>query len=370
MKDEWPESWSRREFLGKLLLAGTAGVVALRSGRLAAELLGTQRALAAEPPPETMTIRLAQTPAICAAPLLVAEEFLWAEGFKDVQYVKASLGTPHYTALASGEFDLTMVVSGLLLFPLDKGDPIVVLAGIHIGCFELFGTDRVRAIRDLKGKIVAVPALGSGAHVFLASMAAYVGLDPRRDINWVAHPFAETRRLLAEGKIDAYLAFPPEPQELRAKKIGHVVVNTMIDRPWSEYFCCMLAANRAFVQRHPVATKRALRAILKAASACAREPERVARLLVAKGYTPNYAYALEALKDIPYDHWREYDAENTLRFYGLRLYEAGMIKSNPQKLVAQGTDWRFLNQIKRELKGSSLDPQNHLGHFGHLHLGG
>jgi NitT/TauT family transport system substrate-binding protein len=39
-----------------------------------------------------------------------------------------------------------------------------------------------------------------------------------------------------------------------------------------------------------------------------------------------------------------------LRFYALRLYEVGMIKTNPNKLIAQGTDWRFLNELKKELK--------------------
>src|SRR2546422_254960 len=83
-----------------------------------------------------------------------------------------------------------------------------------------------RAIRDLKGKTVAVSALGAAEHVFLASMAAYVGLDPRKDITWVTHPSAaaEAGRLLAEGKIDAFLAFPPFAQELRAKQVGHVVL--------------------------------------------------------------------------------------------------------------------------------------------------
>jgi NitT/TauT family transport system substrate-binding protein len=28
-----------------------------------------------------------------------------------------------------------------------------------------------------------------------------------------------------------------------------------------------------------------------------------------------------------------------------------MIKSSPQKLIAQGTDWRFLNALKKEMKG-------------------
>jgi NitT/TauT family transport system substrate-binding protein len=198
---------------------------------------------------------------------------------------------------------------------------------------------------------VAVFELGSGAHVFIASMAAHVGLAPLRDINWVTHPSSEAMRLLAEGKIDAYLGFPPEPQELRAQRIGHVVVNSMMERPWSQYFCCMAAGNREFVQKHPMATKRVLRAILQATEVCAREPERVARFLIDKGYTTVYDYALQMMQELPYGQWREYEPEDTVRFYALRLHEAGMIKSSPQKILAQGTDWRVLTELKQELKG-------------------
>ena len=99
-----------------------------------------------------------------------------------------------------------------------------------------------------------------------------------------------------------------------------------------------------------MATKRVLRAILKAADLCTSGPERVARLLVDKGYTSNYDYALQTLQEIPYAKWREYDPEDTVRFYALRLHEVGMLKSSPQKLIAQGTDWRFLNELKKELK--------------------
>jgi NitT/TauT family transport system substrate-binding protein len=157
--------------------------------------------------------------------------------------------------------------------------------------------------------------------------------------------------LLADGKIDAFLGFPPEPQKLRAKGIGHVIVDSTRDRPWSQYFCCMAVGNREFVRKHPVATKRAMRAILKATSICALEPERAARHLVDKGFTARFDYALQALKDIPYADWRNYDVADTIRFYALRLHEAGMIKSNPQKIIAQSTDWRFLNELRKELKG-------------------
>src|SRR5919109_475190 len=116
-----------------------------------------------------------------------------------------------------GAADLTMYFSPPFLLNLEAGDLIVILAGVHVGCFELFGTARVRGIRDLKGKTVAVPELGSGQHVFLASMVAYVGLDPAKDIIWVTYPPAESMQLLAEEKIDAFLGLSPQPQELRAK---------------------------------------------------------------------------------------------------------------------------------------------------------
>ena len=333
--------WSRREFLGGLALAGSAGLMGLKP-----------EPAAAEPPPETTRIRLGQSDGICIAHQYLAQEFLPGEGFTEVHYVKIDLArTGLFTkALVAGEIDITMNFVGPLLLRVDVGDPIVLLAGGQVGCFELVGTDRVRTIRDLKGKTVAVVELGDAQHVFLASMLAYVGLDPGTDVTWVLRPFAEATRLLAEGKIDALLAFPPQPQELRAKQIGHVLVNSTMDRPWSQYFCCMVYANREFVRKFPVATKRALRAILRAADLCAREPERVARYLVDKGYTPSYDYAIQAMKDVVYDKWREYNPEDTVRFYALRLREAGMIKSSPQKIIAQGTDWRFLNELKKELK--------------------
>jgi NitT/TauT family transport system substrate-binding protein len=339
MREQRAQGWSRREFLGGLTLAGTAGLLSLHGGQVAAE-----------PPPETTTLRLVRIPSICQAPTYVADELLRGEGFTNVQYIKKEGTEGIEKALASGEADINGHFAAPLVVRLEAGDPIVILAGLHVGCFELFGTDQVRAIRDLKGKIVAVPALDSSRYVFLASMLAYVGLDLRKDINFVMHSGSESIQLLAEGKIDAYLGFPPEPQELRAKRIGHVVVNSAVDRPWSQYFCCMVAGNREFVRKHPVATKRALRAILKAADVCALEPEQAAQFIVDKDYAKRYDYALQVMQELPYGRWREYSAEDTVRFYALRLHEVGMIKSSPQKLIAQGTDWRFFNELKKELK--------------------
>jgi NitT/TauT family transport system substrate-binding protein len=334
------DGWTRRRFLAGLTMAGMTGLLGLHP-----------RPAAAEPPPETTTIRLVRIPSICQAPQYVAEALLHSEGFTEVHYLPKAGTADIETALASGEADLNGHFAAPLLLRLEAGDPIVILAGLHIGCFQLFGTPEVRTIHALQGKTVAVPALDSSRYVFLATMLAYVGLDPRKDLTVVTHPGPESIRLLREGTIDAYLGFPPEPQEMQEQQIGHVLVNSTVDRPWSQYFCCMLAGNRAFVHRHPVATKRALRAILKAADVCALEPEQAAQFIVDQGYAKRYDDALQAIKEIPYDQWREYSAEDTVRFYALRLQEVGMLKRTPQQLIAQGTDWRFVNELKKELKG-------------------
>ena len=329
----------RREFLRTALIGG--GVSAL----------GSAPASAAEPPPETTRLRLFKWRSLCVTPQFVAEDLLRAEGFTDIQYVQTETGGGSERALVGGQLDINSQYSAPLIVRVDAGEPVVFLSGVHVGCFELFATEGIRSVRDLKGKTIAIQELGSVQHVFIASMVAYVGLDPRTDIKFVTPPPAEAKRLLAAGKVDAFLGFPPDPQELRAAGIGHVVLNSTLDRPWSQYFCCMIAANRDFVRKHPVATKRALRALLKANAVCALEPERAARMTVERGFAERYDATLETLKSIPYARWRDYDPEDTLRFYALRLREAGMIKSTPQRILAQGTDWRFLHELKKELKG-------------------
>ena len=330
--------WSRREFLSAAALAGTGALLGLESN-----------SLAAEPPPETKKLTLWRGDSICQAPQYVAEALFASEGFTDLQYLKGGGGAVA-KAVASGEVQITQVFVGPLLMRIDAGDPVVLLGGGHVGCLELFGNDRVRTVRDLKGKTVVLSALESPPHVFLAIVMAHVGLDPRKDLTLVTRPPAEAVRLFEEGKVDAYIASPPAAQELRAKKVGHVIVDSTTDRPWSQYFCCMVVGNREFVRKHPVATKRAMRALLKSADICALEPERAARTLVDKGFTQRYDYALQTMKELPYGKWREYDPEDTVRFYSLRLQEVGMIKSSPQKIISQGTDWRFLREIKKEMK--------------------
>ena len=329
---------SRRRFLAGL------------SAAAAASLVWGSRSASSEPALETTSIRLSKIPGICIAPQYVAEELLRDEGFTDI-YVPVGAGMPTAEALARGELDLSLNFAPPYLVAIDRGAPITIIAGVHIGCFELFARENINSIVELKGKSVGVQGLGSSPHLFLTSMAAQVGLDSLKDINWITSPSIKPMELFAKGTIDAFLGFPPEPQELRAKKIGHVVVNSAIDRPWSQYFCCILAGHADYVRKHPVASKRALRAILKATDLCVSAPARAAQRIIDGGFSARYDYALQTMEEVPYGKWREYDPEDTMRFYSLLLHEAGTVKSAPKKIIAAGSDWRLWTEVKHELKG-------------------
>ena len=327
---------TRRHLLATLAAAGAAGFVR------------TASSLAAEGPPETTVVRLAKTPDICGAPQYVAEQLLRAEGFTDVRYVEVPLPTAQW--IGHGEVDFSFGFASALLTAIDAGAPIVILAGLHVGCVEVFGNEGIHGIADLKGRRVGARFIGSTPHVLPSIMVAQIGLDPVNDIRWVTGPELDPMQLFVDGKVDAFVGSPPWSLELRERQIGRIILRTAVDRPWSQYFCCMLGGNLQYVRNHPVATKRVVRAMLKATDLCATEPKQAARLLVEGKFTPREDFALQTLSENPYDKWREYDPEDTIRFYALRLREVGFIKSSPQRIIAENTDWRFLNELKRELK--------------------
>jgi NitT/TauT family transport system substrate-binding protein len=333
----------RRQFLNFGLSMAAAGFAG------AAALTGARRSLATEAPPETTSVRLGQYPASCLAPLFILDDLLREEGFADVRYVP--LPTPFAGSVSRGEADFGQDFIPPTVTPIDAGVPMVMLAGVHLSCYQLFAHESIRSVGDLKGKRVGVfdRGVGDGGFVLLSIIAASVGLDPAKDINWVALGPRDQTASFAGGEIDAFITFPPWAQELRARNVGHVILDAALDRPWSQYFCCTLIGASDFVRRNPIATKRVVRAMVRANDICVAKPDWVAQRLVDRGFTPRYDYARQGLDDVSYRNWREYDAEDSVRFWALRLRELGMIKSSPDKIIATGTDWRFIKEVRKEL---------------------
>jgi NitT/TauT family transport system substrate-binding protein len=253
--------------------------------------------------------------------------------------------------VAYGKLDFSQSYAPESLRQIDAGKPLTVLAGVHPGCHELFAHEPINGIMDLRGKRVAIPEeTGYATRLILFMMASSVGFDPAKEITWVTGAGVDPIQAFADGQADAFFGGPIEAQVLRERGFHRVVLKTATDRPWSQYFCCVIAGNTDYVREFPNATKRVVKAILKSADICLAEPKRAARILVEGGFMDRYDYAVQGLGEVPYGMWREYDPEDTLRYYALRLHEAGLVKTSPNELIAKGADWRFLNEVKRELK--------------------
>ena len=270
-----------------LSAAATAGLVLM------------PKSLHAEPAPETTTVRLPRwigsgycwaartSPESCCAPTALPMSATW----KPIRPSTVRSGSPAARPISICNYPPNQIKS------IDAGVPIKVLTGLHSGCLELMANDSIHSITDLRGKRVGVTVFSLSAHTWLILMAAYVGLDPVNDIEWVTSEEATPAELFVEGKIDAFLASPPMRRRSAPEKIGHTILNNAVDRPWSQYFCCMISARADYVDSYPVATKRVLRAILKAADLCVSDPQSVAQQLVDRAFLPVRLCAPDAARD-------------------------------------------------------------------------
>jgi NitT/TauT family transport system substrate-binding protein len=315
-----------------------------------------------EPPPEVTEIRLPRNSVGCVAPLLAAEEFLHEEGFQQVHY---QVLEPKYSLITesvlSGRIDMTFNFVPAVLHAIDAGDPLVVLGGAHVACFQVVAGDHVQSLSDMRGRRFAIPEIDPkpSDFAFVTSIMQYIGLNADRDFEIVSTPnlaFGPPRPLV-EGHSDATLLLTPRTAEYRARGVGHVVLDSMLDEPWRQYFCCLLNTRREFAEQYPVATRRVVRAILKGIDRCAREPDAVAQLLYDRRWILTKDSADQAVREVAFDAWRSQDPSDTIRFNALRLNEAGVIDSTPEEIIERATDFTYFNELKEELAMFAAPPR-------------
>ncbi len=214
--------------------------------------------------------------------------------------------------------------SAELLPHLDAGRPVVMLAGVHGG---LLSTLRPRARArgpGSQGKDGRHPLLRQRRPVLLSTMLAYVGIDPQQEVE-LDHRRGPAQR---DGPVRRRQGrrlrrLRPGAAELRARKIGRVIVDTAQDRPWSQYFCCMVGRQPGVCPAQPDRDQ----------AGAARDPQgsrHVCRRPRACCALPRREALRDALSDRPggdeerdYTRWRDANPEDTLRFYALRLHEVG-----------------------------------------------
>ena len=353
--DPRDRGFTRRDILqGGTALAGLAAAASLIDA-----CTPTQRAAAPSATlgaPETTTIRIGQV-APCDPWSWYCEPFLREEGFTDLTFGTGSVST--------GDADFDVGYGNFVAGVIDVGAPLVALAGLHTGCIMVVARPGINTIADLRGKTFAintkmVTVLGksvlSVGYGFLVSLLAYIGMQPS-DANFVE--VGETASVLTpflEGKVDAIWTGAALGPLLLAnpKNPGYVILDSSRDKPWSQNYCCLLITTRDWYTAHPIAAKRATRAILRAVDEAKKDRRAAAKAAIDKG-TYRAAPAIteqviyDVIKDESFD-WRDYDPEETVRFFALRLADAKLVKKTPQQIIADGADFTYFRQLQKELR--------------------
>lgn len=320
-------------------------------------------AAAALPSPETKNLRISW--ALCDAPYWMAGDFLREEGFIVDTFGKHLITDLGVQPLIQGDVNISIQLANAFVGHVDAGQPLVALGGLHPGCAQVWARPGISSISDLRGKTVAVQTKTfsynnktspNAIFGFLSTLLAHVGIAPGA-VNFVEiGPDLSPLDAFLAGKSDAYLAQAEQATLLQAnpKNPGKLILDTTMDKPWSQVYCCLVTANRDWAKANPVAAKRATRAILRSADALTKDRHAAASAAIATGAfkaSPEITEQVvsDTIKDMSYE-WRAYDPEDTVRFYALQMSDAKLITKTPQEIIAAGTDFAYFRQLRTELK--------------------
>ena len=328
------------------------GLAGLGLGAAAVLGCGGEEKPKAEAPLEVTSLRLPQTPALCDSAQYLAEKYLSQEGFTEVKFVPFQPPKTSFALVSAGEADFGTDGINNLVARVDAGESLTFLGGFHTGCGAVFGNASIKTVADFKGRTIGVTGTDPLVNIdynALHALLGNAGLDPAKDVTFTTRPgpVAQFGQAFNEGKYDGFFTAPPGIYQARAANLGHEVVNLMRDKPWSDNYCCGVVANRAFAQKNPVATKRALRALLKASDEAASQPEQAARYIVDKGYRPSYDDMIASFKEMMHNRWRDMDHEASFRLHTINLKAGGLVKGSADKLVSDGANLSFLSELRK-----------------------
>lgn len=241
----------------------------------------------------------------CEAPLFTALEkgFFREEGL-DVEMVRCEWAT-YKDALALGRYDVTHHLVMYFLKPIEQGMDVKFTGGVHRGCLRVQAAvdGPIRTVRDLKGKTIGVPGMGTPPFMFASRVMAAQGVDPSRDVQWRVYPAGELGLVLEQGLVDAVADSEPVGSLLLESGKVRNVADQAKDAPYKDEYCCAVLVNGPFLKKYPQASAAATRAILKAAKWVDANPGAAARLSVERRFiasTPELnAYAISNLDYAP-----------------------------------------------------------------------
>src|SRR5881296_3818561 len=222
----------------------------------------------------------------CEAPIFTAVEkgFFKEEGL-DVSLVKCDWKN-YKDVLALGGYDVTHHLVMYFLKPIEQGLDVKFTAGIHRGCLRVQAgaNSGIHTVKDLRGKRIGVPGMGTPPFIFANRVLGANGIDPGKEITWLVFPAGELGLAIDKGEVDAVADSEPIGSLLIAQGKVRNIADQAADFPYRDEYCCAVLVNGKFLNRNPKATAAATRALLKAAKWVEANPQAAARLSVEKKY--------------------------------------------------------------------------------------
>ncbi|HEY6228636.1 MAG TPA: ABC transporter substrate-binding protein [Verrucomicrobiae bacterium] len=284
-------------------------------------------------------IRVGYIGLTCEAPIFTAVEkgFFKEEGL-DVELVKCQW-SQYKDVLALGGFDITHHLVMYFLKPLEQGLDVKFTGGIHRGCLRVqAGTKgNIRTVKDLKGKRIGVPGMGTPPFIFANRVLGANGIDPSTDVTWINYPAGELGLALDKGDVDAVADSEPIGSMLLAQGKVRNVADQATDAPYDQEYCCAVIVNGRFLKANPKATAAATRALLKAAKWVNTNPAAAAKLSVEGKYLASTveqnAVAISHLRYVP----SVTGAEVAVKLASGEMKNAGMLRrgTDPDALAKE-----------------------------------
>src|SRR5689334_14802017 len=237
-------------------------------------------------PANSNKVRVGYVGITCEAPIFSAVEngFFKEEGL-DVEMVKCEWAN-YKDVLALGGFDITHHLVMYFLKPIEQGLDVKFTGGIHRGCLRVQASTKgnIRSIKDLRGKRIGVPGMGTPPFIFANRVLGANGIDAKKDVTWLVFPAGELGLALDKGEVDAVADSEPIGSMLLAAGKVRNIADQAKDSPYKDEYCCAVIVNGKFLTRNPKATAAATRALLKAAKWVETNPAAAAKLSVEKKY--------------------------------------------------------------------------------------
>src|SRR5882672_4994906 len=272
-------------------------------------------------------IRVGYIGLTCEAPIFTAVEkgFFKEEGV-DVALVKCDWAN-YKDVLALGGFDVTHHLVMYFLKPIEQGLDVKFTGGIHRGCLRVQAATKsnIRSIKDLRGKRIGVPGMGTPPFIFANRVLGANGIDPSKEITWLVFPAGELGLALDKGEVDAVADSEPIGSILVAQGKVRNIADQAADLPYRNEYCCAVLVNGKFLASNPKASAAATRALLKAAKWVEANPAAAAKLSVEGKYLASTVdqntVAISHLRYVP----SVSGAETAVKLASAEMKTAGML---------------------------------------------